>query len=97
MNIDEESWKIKLEEVEDKVLKVQFNSKMEVKSLERKVNYYNEKLLLAKTEPEKENISDIIEKAEFEIKMLQKQTDRDVRRYFIETLEILEVLNSIGE
>lgn len=83
---DLETWNIRKEEIEDKIRQEEFNLKMDIKSLKRKIEYYTRKLIDDKLN--KENIEDIIEKTVFELGMLEKTVDRSIRSLRLELFDI---------
>lgn len=91
---DVESWKIKLEDLEDRIKKEQFYVKLDIRSLDRKLLHYKEKLNLVKDYLEQEQVEDIIEKILFDQQMMERETDRKVRALKLEIFEIYQLLNS---
>lgn len=83
--------------------KLEFDHLMSVKSLERKITYYNSKYQNSIDSLEKDNIQDIIIKTQFEIKFNEKKLDRDIRllKLDLETIEdeidILESENNVSD
>lgn len=94
---------INKDEIVSNIEKLEFDHLMLVKSLERKITYYNSKYQNSIDSLEKENIQDIIVKTQFEIKFNGKKLDREIRllKLDLETIEdeidILESENNVSD
>lgn len=71
---------IKKETLEDEIITLGFNLKMDIKASDRKIKYYQDKLSKETNPNEKEVIEDVIEKEKCRIVMESRNVDREIRK-----------------
>lgn len=87
--------RLEIEELQDALVKLDFENKMLLNSLNRKIEYYYKKYEICATGLEKDNILDIIEKAKFESTMSERETNREKIKVLIKIEQLTPVLEDL--
>lgn len=86
---------IQFEKLNQELEKLHFDFKMLKNSLERKIKYYDSKYKILVDPLEKDNVCDIMEKCEFDIKYEEKKLELEARMLNLKIKEQKRIIDEI--